>query len=568
MLQQLRINNVAVIDHAELELGPGLNVLTGETGAGKTIILSALSLILGARGSSDLIREGEGEATVEALFSDIPETTRNLLVGAGYDTDDELVLKRVVTRAGRNRIYLNGHLSPRSVLSNVGTDLIHIYGQHQQHTLLRTESHLGLLDAHGSLEERAAAMRQQFNEFAAAWKCVCDLKDKLAEKAHEETALRAQVEEIDDAKLDPEEEETLLRKREIFINAEKLYQACKEAELSLYEGDNAVAGELGRCITRLRVMAEIDPMLAEPVALLEASAAQLDEATTLIRQYSDRLHFDPGELEQIEDRVAEIHRLKRKYQMSVEEILTLAETGRKELAVLDNGAEDLVLLTRQFEVLRDTTWKMADELSQKRKRAAKTLKGQLERDVRDIGFPDTTFEVRFHSGVPAEKDSPFVIDGARISEGGIDEPEFYFSPNPGESVKPLAKIASGGELSRLMLAIKSMVLTRSDIPTLLFDEVDTGIGGRVAEMVGKKLAATAEAHQVLCVTHLAPIAALAESHYVVEKQVLKGRTFTTVRKLEETERIRELARMLGGAEITPQAERHAAEMLRTSDTNG
>ena len=562
MLQQLRIDNVAVIDHAELELGPGLNVLTGETGAGKTIVLSALGLILGARGSSDLIREGEDEATVEAQFSDLPGATRAVLVTAGCDDDDELVLKRVVTRTGRNRIYLNGSLSPRSVLSNAGAGLIHIYGQHEQHTLLRTESHLGLLDAHGRLEEKATAMRQRFGEFAAAWRRVCELKEKLADKASEETLLRAQVEEIADARLDPEEEETLLHRREIFAHSEKLYQTCKEGELILYEGDNAIAGELGRYIPRLRDMAEIDPALAEAVALLEGSAAQLDEATALIRQYSDRLHFDPGELERIEDRLAEIHRLKRKYRMPVEDILALAETGREELALLETGEEELAVLTGQFETARDTAWKMAEELSRARKQAAKALKSRLEREVGDIGLPHTTFEVHFHERDPAQDDPPFVMGGARIGEDGIDDPEFYFSPNPGESVRPLARVASGGELSRLMLAIKSLVLTRSGIPTLLFDEVDAGIGGRVAEMVGKKLAAVAEAHQVLCVTHLAPIAALADSHYVVEKQVLKGRTFTTVRRLDETERVRELARMLGGAEITAQAERHAAEMLK------
>ena len=563
MLQQLRIDNVAVIDHAELELGPGLNVLTGETGAGKTIVLSALGFILGARGSSDLIREGEDEATVEAQFSDLPAATRDVLVTAGCDDDDELVLKRVVTRAGRNRIYLNGSLSPRSVLSDAGAGLIHIYGQHEQHTLLRTESHLGLLDAHGGLEQKAAAMTQRFGEFAAAWKRMCELREKLADKAREEALLRAQVEEIADAKLDPGEEETLLHRREIFAHSEKLYQTCKEGELILYEGDNAVAGELGRYIPRLRDMAEIDPALAEAVALLEGSAAQLDEATALIRQYSDRLHFDPGELERIEDRLAEIHRLKRKYRMPVEDILALAGTAREELALLESGEEELAVLTRQFESARDTAWKMAEELSRARKHAAKALKSRLEREAGDIGMPHTTFEVRFHERDPARDDPPFVMGGARIGEDGIDDPEFYFSPNPGESVRPLAKIASGGELSRLMLAIKSLVLSRSGIPTLLFDEVDAGIGGRVAEMVGKKLAAVAEAHQVLCVTHLAPIAALADSHYVVEKQVQKGRTFTTVRKLDEAERVRELARMLGGAEITAQAERHAAEMLKT-----
>lgn len=562
MLQQLRINNIAVIDHVELELGPGLNVITGETGAGKTMVLASLGLLLGARGSSDLIREGAGEATVEALFSDLPAATRDALESAGCEPEDELVLKRIVSRGGRSRIYLNGSLSPLSVLSNVGAGLIHIYGQHEQHTLRRTETHVALLDAHGGLEARAAAMKERFDGFTAAWKQVCELKERLADKTREEALLRAQVEEIEEAGLEPGEEEALRHRRQLFVHSEKLYQTCKEGEQILYESDNAVAGELGRFIPRLREMAEIDETLAEAVSLLEGSAAQLDEATALIRQYSDKLHFDPQELERIEDRLADISRLRRKYRASVEEIVALAERAKEELDALATGEEDLTVLTRQFETARDAAWKTAEELSGARQRTARNLKSRMEREVRRLGLSETTFEVRFHHPGAAPDDPPFVMGGARIGDDGIDDAEFYFSPNPGEPVRPLARIASGGELSRLMLALKSLVLTQSEIPTLLFDEVDAGIGGRVAEMVGKKLAEVAESHQVICVTHLAPIAALAEFHHVVEKQVSHGRTFTTVRRLDETERVRELARMLGGVEITAQAERHAAEMLK------
>ena len=562
MLQQLRINNVAVIDHVELELGPGLNVITGETGAGKTIVLASLGLLLGARGSSDLIREGANEATVEALFSDLPAATREALATAGCEPEDELVLKRIVSRGGRNRIYLNGSLSPLSLLSNIGAGLIHIYGQHEQHTLRRTETHLSLLDAHGGLEARAAAMKERFEALATAWKRVCELKEGLADKAREEAFLRIQVEEIEGAGLEPGEEEGLRQRRDIFAHSERLYQICKEGEVILYEGDNAVAGELGRFIPRLRDMAEIDEALAEAVTLLEGSAAQVDEATARIRQYSDKLSFDPQEMERIEDRLAEINRLKRKYRASVEAILALAERAKDELAALQSGEEELAVLTRQFETARDAAWKTAEELSRARRRAARGLKSRMEQEVRQLGLSQTTFEVRFHDRSTARDDPPFVMGGARIGDNGIDDPEFYFSPNPGESVGPLAKVGSGGELSRLMLALKSLVLTQSEIPTLLFDEVDAGIGGRVAEMVGKKLAGVAASHQVICVTHLAPIAALAEFHHAVEKRVLAGRTFTTVRRLDDAERVKELARMLGGVEITAQAERHAAEMLK------
>lgn len=562
MLQHLRIDSMAVIDHAELELGPGLNVLTGETGAGKTVVLTALGLLLGSRGASDLVREGAGEATVEALFSDLPAAARDALASAGCEAEDELVLKRVVSRGGRNRIYLNGGLGPLSLLSRVGGSLVHIYGQHEHHTLLRTETHLELLDAHGGLEDRTAAMKERFEAFAGAWKRLCELKEKLAEKAREESFLRAQSEEIRNARLEPGEEEALQRKRQIFAHSEKLYQTCKEGESLLYDGDNAVVVELRRYLPRLRDMAEIDDALGEALALLEGSAAQLDEAAALIRRYSDRLHFDPGELDRIEDRLAEINRLKRKYRASVKEILALGEQAEADLAALESGEEEAAAQARRFEAARDSAWATAEELSRARKRAARGLERRMEQEVGGMGLARTRFEVRFRQREEAREDPPFVVGGARIGNDGIDDPEFCFSPNPGEPVRPLARVASGGELSRLMLALKSLVLTQGEIPTLLFDEVDAGIGGSVAEMVGKKLAAVAESHQVICVTHLPPIAALADSHYLVEKTVAEGRTFTTVRKLDEAERVRELARMLGGIEVTAQAERHAAEMLR------
>lgn len=562
MLQHLRIDSLAVIDHAELELGPGLNVITGETGAGKTIVLAALGLLLGSRGSSDLVRQGAGEATVEALFSDLPAATRGALASAGCEAEDELVLKRVVSRGGRNRIYVNGSLGPLSLLSNVGGGLIHIYGQHEHHTLLRTETHLELLDAHGGLQERTAAMKERFEEFAGAWKRLCGLKEELAEKAREESFLRAQLEEIRNARLEPGEEEELQRKRQLFAHSEKLYQTCKEGETLLYDGDAAVVGGLRRYLPRLREMAEIDHALGEALALVEGSTAQLDEAAALIRRYSDRLRSDPGELERIEDRLAEIHRLQRKYRASVEEICALGEHAERELAALGSGEEEVAAQARRFEAARDAAWAAAEELSRARKRAAKSLEKRMEQEVGGMGLARTAFEVRFRQRDEDRDDPPFVVGGARIGNDGFDDPEFCFSPNPGEPVRPLARVASGGELSRLMLALKSLVLTQGEIPTLLFDEVDAGIGGGVAERVGKKLAAVAESHQVVCVTHLPPIAALADSHYVVEKTVAGGRTFTTVRKLDEAERVRELARMLGGVQVTPQAERHAAEMLR------
>jgi DNA repair protein RecN (Recombination protein N) len=309
-------------------------------------------------------------------------------------------------------------------------------------------------------------------------------------------------------------------------------------------------------------LATIDGGLNDAVELLNSSLAQLEEVTSVLRRYSDRLHFDPAALEQLEDRLAEINRLKRKYNGSIEDILKVQQHVEEELKALDRGEEEIPSLERAFEEARGSAWQVAGALSLERKRVARKFKKEMEKEVEGLGMPGTIFETRFLGEEEGGEDLPFLVGGRRMTEQGIDQVEFYFSPNPGEPVKPLAKIASGGELSRLMLAIKSLVLIKGDIPTLLFDEVDAGIGGSVAEVVGRKLKKVAASHQVICVTHLPQIAALANSHYVVRKEAVKGKTFAEVRKLSDKERIAEVARMLGGVKITEKTKRHAEEMVR------
>lgn len=564
MLHELRIKNFAVIDELTLELGPGLNVLTGETGAGKTIILNALGLILGARGASDLIRHGEDEATVEALFGQLPPVVRDKLAHAGHGAEDELVLKRVVSRPGKNRIYLNGGMAPLGLLGELGSELVHIYGQHQHQSLLRIENHGSLLDAYAGLEAKVAMMQDHYEAFAGAWRALQEQKETLEDKRRGEEALRAQVDEILGASLRADEEQELQDRRQILLHAEKLFQGCREGETVLYEGDHAVMSELGRYTPRLRELAKIDAALDEAVRLMESAEANLEEATAVLRRYTDRMNFDSRELEHIDDRLAEINRLKRKYRGSVEEILGILEQSERELEALETGDEELLALSAAFETARDRAWKLAEELSRSRKRAAKKLAKQMEAEAAGLGMSNAVFEVVFKEGEDNQDEPPFLLGGRKMTASGIDEVEFFFSPNPGEPPKPLARIASGGELSRMMLALKSLVLQQREVPTLLFDEVDAGIGGRVAELVGQKLAKVGETRQVLCVTHLPQIAALAEAHYIVEKKLVRGRTFTSVKKLSDKERVRELARMLGGSEITEQAERHAESLLKPS----
>jgi DNA repair protein RecN (Recombination protein N) len=562
MLRELRIKNFAVIDEVALQLGPGLNVLTGETGAGKSIILNALGLISGARVTSDVIRHNQDEASVEALFEALPRSVKEKLENAGVEAADDLIIRRVVSRAGKNRVYLGGSLCPLNLLSEIGVEIVHIYGQHEHHTLLKPETHIALLDAFGGLTAPVNSMGEKFSDFASAWQAVKAAREALERRRKERGLLEAQVEEIARARLREDEEAELQAKKNILVHAEKLYQGCREGEELLYEGDNALVAPLGRYGNKLRELAQVDSALTNAAELVKGALAQLEEANMELRRYAEKMHFEPGGLDHLEDRLAELQRLKRKYNGGIEHILRRQREAEAELEALDRGEGELPDLERAFEMAREKVWQAAGALSMERQKAAKRFKRELEKELKSLGMPQTVFEVRFLEREERADDPPFYIGGKRISALGIDEVEFYFSPNPGEPPKPIARIASGGELSRLMLAIKSLVLSPGDIPTLLFDEVDAGIGGGVAEIVGKKLKKVAASHQVICVTHLPQIAALADSHHVVHKETIRGHTATNVKELKANERVDEVARMLGGLKITDKTRKHAEEMVK------
>jgi DNA repair protein RecN (Recombination protein N) len=562
MLRELRIKNFAVIDEMALQLGPGLNVLTGETGAGKSIILNALGLISGARVSSDVIRHNQDEASVEALFEAVPAPVKSKLGAAGIDVEDDLVIRRVVSRAGKNRVYVAGSLCPLNLLSEIGASIVHIYGQHEHHTLLKPETHIELLDAFGGLAETVKSMGEKFSGFTSAWEAMTRARQELERRRKERGLLEAQVEEISSARLRPEEEAELQAKKNILAYAEKLYQGCREGEELLYEGENALVAPLGRYANKLRELAQIDGALTNAAELVQGALAQLEEANMELRRYAEKVHFEPGALEQLEDRWAEVQRLKRKYNGGIEEILRMQGQAEAELRALDRGEGELPELERAFESARENVWQAAGALSMDRQKVAKRLKREVEKELKSLGMPQTVFEVRFLEREEKADEPPFYVGGKKINASGVDEIEFHFSPNPGEPPKPIARIASGGELSRLMLAIKSLVLSPGDIPTLLFDEVDAGIGGGVAEIVGKRLKTVAASHQVICVTHLPQIAALADSHHVVQKEIVRGHTATRVKELSDHERVEEVARMLGGIKITDKTRKHAEEMVR------
>jgi DNA repair protein RecN (Recombination protein N) len=549
MLRELQITNLAIIDKLHVEFHGGLNILTGETGAGKSIIIDAVNLVLGARASSDLIRSGADEASVEALFdlSGRPALIENL-AGMGVECDGELLVRRVVSRGGKNRVFIAGGLATTSMLSEISRTLINIYGQHESQTLLKIEQHLRLLDGFSGTLPLREQFSARFEEYQKAKAELEALEQGEREAARRIDLLSFQSGEIAEARLYAGEEEELAEERMRLAHGEKLLCSSQQAFDSLYGGDSALLGSLRRVISSVAEAGAIDHALAQVADTLEAAYAQLEDASLTLRDYAAGVEADPGRLEQLDDRLDAINRLKRKYGENIPEILAYQLGVDAELAALSGREEARDSLTGRITALKQELTALGAKLSRGRREGAAALKAGMERELAELAMTHAVFETSFDSS-------------AEPKAHGFERAEFLFSPNPGEPPKPLAKIASGGELSRLMLALKQLH-PESEVPTLIFDEVDSGIGGATSALVGVKLKRVAASQQVLAITHLPQVAAFADLHLRVEKSVSHGRTATCVEKLEGETRVAEVARMLSGARVTEKTLEHAREMIQ------
>jgi DNA repair protein RecN (Recombination protein N) len=548
MLTDLYIKNFAIIDNLHVAFREGLNVLTGETGAGKSIIIDAVNLVLGGRASADLIRTGEEEATVEAIFdlSLHPEILAGLAEN-GVECDGELLIKRTVSRTGRNRVFVGGGLSTISVLADLTSRLINIYGQHESQTLLKPESHLFLLDGFAALTRLREEFTAVYDDYRRVLAEIKHLDEGERDAARRTDLLSYQSEEIRSAGLLPGEEEELARERELLVHGEKLLANSRESFEALYGGDDSILGHLRQVLASVLEIRAIDVKLSELADSLKNAYLQMEEAALALRDYASRTETDPQRLETINDRLDLIFRLKKKYAPTVAEILAYQEEIDRELERLRYRGETRGELTGRLRELEEKMTTLGKELSAHRKSAAQSIKAAMEKELRELAMKNALFEVAL-----IQLEEPRAI--------GMERAEFLFSPNPGEAPKQLARIASGGELSRLMLALKQ-VHPESDVPTLVFDEVDTGIGGATSALVGEKLKRVASGQQVLCITHLPQVAAFADHHFLVEKLVEGGRTRTYIGHLVDDERIREMARMLSGVKITEKTLEHAREMI-------
>ncbi len=550
MLTDLTIKNVAIINTLQIAFRRGLTVLTGETGAGKSIIIDAVGLIMGNRASSDLIRSGEDEAVVEALFdiSGQPEI-KLLLTEAGFDAADELLIKRSLSRSGKNRIFINGSMATLTLLVDIAPRLINIYGQHDSQTLLKPENHLRLLDAYAGIGELRQKFSTLFDRLASVDNQLAGLENAEREAERRLDLLTYQSDEIEKAALKPGEEEQLEEQRHLLASAGKLAAVSSEAFDRLYGGDGTLLGQLRRISNLIIELSTIDHTLQETAVSIDGAYLQLEDAALTLRDYASRIESDPVALQQIDDRLDLLGRLKKKYAPTVAEILSYKTGIDGELEQLRSRELNRHALETERDALKEELKLVGGKLTAARVAAAIKLKHALEAEAHQLAMKGAIIEPTLEA-LPEPRTS------------GFERVEFLFSPNPGEVPRPLGRIASGGELSRLMLAIKQ-VLPDSDVPTLVFDEVDTGIGGATSELVGRKLKNVAARQQVLCITHLPQVAVCADQQLRVEKLVSDGRTTTRVLELNLNERTHEVARMLAGTTVTDSALKHAAELLAT-----
>ena len=562
MLVELRIKDLAIVDEIDIVFSKGLNVLTGETGAGKSIIINSVNMLLGDRSSEGLVRTGAEMGTAEALFdlSEHPQVEEKLRAMGVVDAR-EILIRRTVTPAGRSRVFVNGNLSTLTAISKMGEALLSVYGQYEHQSLQKAENHIDILDEYGGLTPARRGYEEVFRETEGLRREVIRLKEAENSSTKDRELMIFQSQEIASAQLQDGEEEALREQKRILSNAERLFEWADGAEEILYSGESSISEKLDTVLRRIREITTIDPSMEIHAKTLESSIYQMEEVAYSLRDYRGKLERDPAALEAVEARLDEIRRLKQKYGQTIGEILEFKERLGRQLESLDSNERRIETLEERIAGAERRMVEMAHTQSKARKEAATAFEKAMEEDLSSLGMGSTAFEVRFGVNRLQAREKWVSVQGTSLCPRGMDTLEFYISPNVGEESRPLGRIASGGELSRIMLAIKRIIASAEPGQTLVFDEVDAGIGGAVAEVVGKKLKDLSHYHQVLCVTHLPQIACFADVHHSVTKTASGNRTMTRVRELNPGERVDEIARMLGGIEITEKTRAHASEMI-------
>ena len=556
MLSLLHIENIALIQSADIRFEPGFNVLTGETGAGKSIVIDSIGAVLGERTSRELIRTGAKSALVTAVFTQVPPLP--WLDENGFPTgEEELLLQRELQGDGRNVCRIDGKLVTVAQLRELGRQLLNIHGQHDGQQLLDPASHLGYLDQFGGCQP----LLESYQEAYRKWHDIRREMDKLqmdeAERSRRVDTLNYQIQELERAQLKAGEDEELSARRTLLRSAGRLMEAVQSAEFALSgdEDRDGACSLIAQAEGEVQGVSSISPELSELSEKLTALRCAADDAADTLRDLSRSFDFSPGELDQVEERLDQLYRLRKKYGPTVEEMLDFLDRCRRELDQIQYADDTLARLEKDLKKAQKEAARRGETLSQARREAAGALQARVQEELRQLDMPKVQFQTEF---TPKGGE-------AGMDETGLDEVQFLMSANLGEALKPIQKVASGGELARIMLALKNVLAEGDQIGTLVFDEVDTGVSGRAAQKVAEKMAQVARGKQVLCVTHLPQIAAMADTHFSVQKGEREGRTYTRLERLDRSQRREELARLIGGASITPSLLESAEELLRQAE---
>lgn len=565
MLSLLKIKNIALIGEIELEFSEGLNLLTGETGSGKSIIVDSLGALGGEKISSALIKEGESQARIEGLFSiNSHPVLHRILDEGGIETEEarnvEIIVRRELSASGKNRIFVNNQLVTQNFLKTLGVFLVDIHGQGEQATLFNPATHLEMLDEYAGVKNLRSKISEKYAELARVQREIKNLQADEAQKLQLLDILQFQVDEIKKVNLQSGEDVSLEEEKRRLNNVEKLSTLSDESFSLLYENEEASLTTLEKVVRKITELSEYESSFREYAEGLETARAVLEDLAMSVRDFRNHLEFSPERLEEIENRLAEIGRLKRKYGGTIESVLEHYRESEERLKNIESFEERKDELRKTLKKTREEYLKLACELHDERTKAARKFESEVEANLKAVALERARFEVRINA--PNKSDLQNETTDARLTAKGYDQIEFFFSANLGESVKPIAKVASGGEASRLMLILKTTAKLTENPRTAVFDEIDVGIGGRVAEAVGIKLKELSRNYQVLCVTHQPQVASLADHHFFVEKEVVNNRTQIRVRELKSNEKVEEIARMLTGAQITETARKHAKEMLK------
>jgi len=559
MLKELKIQNLAIIDNISVSFVEGLNVISGETGAGKSIIIGAVGLLLGDRASTDFIRSSEDSAVIEALFNiEGKDQIKKKLRGMGYSDDDELVVKRIVSRSGKNKVYINGNLATLGMLSSLSESLVNVCSQHEHQIILNGDNHIDILDEFGDLVPMRAEFSELYREYQSLRGKLEELESVNKKRWEREEFLKFQLKEIEDGGIKIGEDVSLQKEKKILSNAKKLGESAQGSHNILYAVEDSILEKLGKVRDDINEIKQIDSTLNISKGDLDTFYFGLEEVAIVLRDYMKGITFDPARLEEIDERLEYLGRLKRKYGGTLDNVFRKKEEIKEELEGIFSVEEEIEKISEEIFQKKKLLLGKARNLSEKRIEVSGRLKTSIESEIHTLKMANTTFDVRFYKpSVDNQGDS-------LMHSKGIDSVEFYLSTNIGEELKPLNRIVSGGELSRIVLAMKKVLARTGSVSTIIFDEVDTGIGGATAEIVGKKLQEVSKHHQVICITHLPQIVCFGDNHFLVSKHISGDRTIAEMRVLTEDERLDEITRMIGGLKITDKTRDHAHEMLKAS----